>query len=412
MVSKISNMLDAAVYWLIILLPFTVAIAPAPANAFWGMLIGFYLISRIIKRQKIVSYTPVNAPFIVFILVSALSMINTINYSSSVRGLFKLAQYGLLFVAMSESVKDKKHFHKIIFFMIAGAMLASVDGFWQLATGKDFIRGNPLIVNIGLNRATAAFPDANVFGIYLAPLSIILSGLALYYYKGFKKIAMLTLSAVVLASVFLTFSRLAILGCLTGVFIMALVRKDKLLISAFVIFILASPFIMPKNIKEWAKSVNYNPIIFLCNTDRISIYKNSLNMIKHHPIIGVGVNTFSINYQRYKLPEPADCRTGDSMYAHNNFLQIAGETGLLGLIAFFWVLIAIFKAAIFCYRRAKDEFLRVASLSIVCSLAAFLINGLTETSLYYKRVSVIFWFIVGLALALRGIISADRAREN
>ena len=412
MLTKISDYLEIAVYWLIILLPFAVAIAPAPANVFWGMLIGFYLISRILRRQKIIPYTPINAPFIVFILVSAVSMINSINCPSSLRGLFKLVQYGLLFVAMEEFIKDKKHFQRIIFFMIAGSMLASVDGFWQLVTGKDFIRGNSIIVNIGLNRATAAFPNANVFGIYLVPLSVILSGLALYYYKGVKKIVMLIFSGVVLASVFLTFSRFAVIGCFTGLFLMALIRKDKLVISAFVIFILLFPFIMPKGAKEWAKSVNYNPVVFLCNTDRISIYKNAANMIKHHPIIGVGVNTFSINYQRYKLPEPDDCRTGDSMYAHNNFLQIAGETGLLGLIAFFWVLIAIFKAAISCYKRAKDEFLKVVSLSITCSLAAFLINGLTETSLYYKRVSVIFWFIVGLVLALRSLISADRAPEN
>jgi hypothetical protein len=39
-------------------------------------------------------------------------------------------------------------------------------------------------------------------------------------------------------------------------------------------------------------------------------------------------------------------------------------------------------------------------LSLVACFIAFLINGLTESSLYYSRVAAMFWFFVGISMAL------------
>jgi O-antigen ligase len=157
---------------------------------------------------------------------------------------------------------------------------------------------------------------------------------------------------------------------------------------------------MPKSIKSWAKEVNYNPVRFMLNDDRISVYKNTVNMIKHHPVVGVGTNTFSKNYLTYKLPEPEWARTTDSMYAHNHYLQMAGEIGLVGLAIFLWLLYRLFSENFRIYRRLKDDYLKVVSISLIACFFAFLVNGLTETSLYYSRVSMIFWYLIGVSFSL------------
>jgi O-antigen ligase len=165
---------------------------------------------------------------------------------------------------------------------------------------------------------------------------------------------------------------------------------------------------MPKNIKQWAKEVNYNPLVFMCNEDRISIYNNTINMIKHHPFIGIGVNTFSKNYGKYKT-ESAEkyAHTPDTIYAHNIYLQMAGEIGLLGLFAFLWFLIQIFRRGFRTYWTLKEDYLKTISLSLIACLVAFLVNGLTETSLYYARVVMIFWYLIGVSLALPRFINKD-----
>ena len=112
------------------------------------------------------------------------------------------------------------------------------------------------------------------------------------------------------------------------------------------------------------------------------------------------VNTFSRNYFFYKLPEPAGAETADYMYAHNHFLQMAGEIGIIGLAVFLWLLFNLFRFAKRLYKTTKDDYCKILTLSVSACLVAFLINGFTETSLYYSRVAMIFWYWTGLLLAL------------
>jgi len=132
------------------------------------------------------------------------------------------------------------------------------------------------------------------------------------------------------------------------------------------------------------------------------MYMNATNMISQHPLIGVGVNTYAKNYGKYKTKEAeAYAHTLDSAYAQNNFFQMAGEMGLIGLGLFFWLLWLLFRELLRYYKDSQDEYLKIVSLSLVACFIAFLINGLTESSLYYSRVAAMFWFFVGISLSLR-----------
>lgn len=401
MKEKIIRYLDFIIYWAMVVIPFSIAIAPGMTYSFMGLLAFSYICKKLIKWERPLINTAVSIPFLLLIIVSLISFKNTIDFRASIQGITKLLQDILLLLICAEEVRDKKHIKYIVFSIAAGACLSSYDGLWQVIFGKDFIRGHAPIINIGLIRATAAFPNANVFGVYLSAIAPLLIGLALFYYKGTRKILMLIVAGLAAFGIVLTFSRGTALALYLSVLFICLMRKNKALSSLLIILLLIFPFIMPKSIKDWAAQVNYNPVRFMLNDDRISVYKNALNMIKHHPIVGVGVNTFSKNYLTYKLPEPDWAKTADSMYAHNHFLQMAGEIGLLGLVIFFWLLYRLFKANFSVYQRLKDEYLRVVTLSLIACFIAFLVNGLTETSLYYSRVAMIFWYLIGVSLSLK-----------
>jgi len=114
------------------------------------------------------------------------------------------------------------------------------------------------------------------------------------------------------------------------------------------------------------------------------------------------------NYKKYKeLPEYRNVITADFMYGHNNFLHMAGEIGLLGLAIFLWFLYRLFRLNIAAYRKLKTGYLKDISLGLILCLLAFLINGLTESSFYYSRVALIFWYLVGFSLALIKFCDAD-----
>ena len=139
----------------------------------------------------------------------------------------------------------------------------------------------------------------------------------------------------------------------------------------------------------------------MCNDDRIAVYRNSLNMIRAHPWVGLGANTYMKNYRFFKeQPEYRNIVTLDYMRAHNMYLEMAAEVGLPGLAIFFWMIFEIFAAVRNSYRRLEDGYLKITALSLCACVIAFLINGLTESSFYYSRVAPVFWYTAGLILGL------------
>ena len=438
---KIIKSLDYIIYGSIILIPFFVSIAPAPVNILMGFLIISFLTKKVLKKERLFTRTPLNIPLLLLFLITCLSLLNSINYFDTLKGgAFRLIEYILIFFVMVEEIKDPRHIRMIVFAISTGLILASFDSIWQVLTGRDFIRGYAPVINIGLVRATAAFKDSNILGIYLSAFAPLILGLGLYtprpinlrpkglrmscgrlsiqllgplrylmaysldglhYFKNKQKLAFIFVSLIALIGIILTYSRPTLLAIYVVLFFLGVARKDKILISLLIIFTLLSPFLLPKSVKNWATEVGYNPVRFMCNDDRIAVYRNSLNMIKDHPFIGLGANTYMKNYKKYREPiEYRNVVTKDYMYAHNNFLHMAAEIGLIGLGFFIWLLYKLFMECNNIYRKLDDDYLKTVSLSLSACLIAFLVNGLTESSLYYSRVAIIFWYIMGLALAL------------
>ncbi len=399
---KIIKYLDYIIYGSIILIPFFVSIAPAPVSILMGFLIISFLTKKVLKKEWLFTNTPLNIPLLLLFLITCLSFLNSINYFDTLKGgAFRLIEYILIFFVMVEEVKDPRHIRMIVFAISTGLILASFDSIWQVLTGRDFIRGYAPVINIGLVRATAAFKDSNLLGIYLSAFAPLILGLSLYYFKNKQKLIFTFVSLIALIGIILTYSRPTLLAIYIVLFFLGIAKKDKAIIALLIIFTLISPFILPKSVKNWAREVEYNPFRFICNDDRIAVYRNSLNMIKDHPFIGLGANTYMKNYKKYREPiEYRNIVTKDYMYAHNNFLHMAAEIGLIGLGIFIWLLYKLFMECNNIYRKLEDGYLKIISLSLSACLIAFLVNGLTESSLYYSRVAIIFWYIMGLALAL------------
>jgi len=402
MKDKILRFLDFAIYWSIVIMPFSVAIAPAIANTFIGFFSFFFIIKRLITRKPFSTDRLALFFFLLILAVSVVSFRNSVSFSASFQGIIKLLKYILIFLVCSEEIRDKKHISRIIISICCGVCLASIDALWQMVFGYDFIHRINIQAAIGLPRPTAAFPNPNVFGIYMTALTPLISGLALLYFKGKKRLLMFLPAFLGATGIYLTLSRGAGLAIYLAILFLCIAGKKKLFTFGLVAILIIYPFVMPNNIKQWARESGYNPMLLMCGDQRISIQNNTINMIKHHPFIGVGVNTFSRNYGKYKTEQAEKyAHTPDTIYAHNIYLQMAGETGLLGLAAFILFLFQVFRQAFNTVPKLNDGYLKIVAISLIACIIAFLINGLTETSLYYPRVAMIFWYLIGVSLSLK-----------
>ena len=126
------------------------------------------------------------------------------------------------------------------------------------------------------------------------------------------------------------------------------------------------------------------------NFERIRWWKESLRIIKDYPLVGCGLNTYSVVGRLYKSFD------GGGIYPHNSYLQMAAETGLLGLFAFLWFLFMFFRIGLRYFNQNRD----VLVLGLLTGISAFLIHAIFDTHLYSLQLVVLFWYMVGLTVAM------------
>ena len=128
--------------------------------------------------------------------------------------------------------------------------------------------------------------------------------------------------------------------------------------------------------------------------DRIAMWTTAVHMVRDRPILGHGVNTFMANYLRYWVGGERQPR-----YAHNCYLQVAAETGVLGLATFVWLLGLMFLRWWTALPRVprSDSLLLVG---LIGGLAAFVVQSGIDTNFYSVRQAALFWTLAGVAMGL------------
>ena len=146
---------------------------------------------------------------------------------------------------------------------------------------------------------------------------------------------------------------------------------------------------------------------------RLSEVTSAALMFVDHPVIGVGYGNFEEYYHRYARGLALDGRR-EERQAHSLYLEVAAETGVMGLLAFA-ALLAYPIAGLLrvltrgCSARAARDAQRVAAFGI--SLFGYLMGSLF-LHLSYPRY---FWLLLGIALgvaALRDESSRARAGRD
>ena len=131
---------------------------------------------------------------------------------------------------------------------------------------------------------------------------------------------------------------------------------------------------------------------------RLALWKSSLEMIRDHPLFGVGPDNFLYAYRgRYMLPEA--WQESFLSHPHNVLLDFAARLGLIGLGVFIWLQMAFWSTAFRVVRQARhavtlDQWALIVGL--MASMIDFLTHGLVDAS--YFVVDLAFVFMLTLAL--------------
>ncbi len=111
------------------------------------------------------------------------------------------------------------------------------------------------------------------------------------------------------------------------------------------------------------------------------MWRKAGEIIIKHPFFGVGLGNFPL-----QIDSTVEYRT--SIYAHNTYLDIISETGLLAGII--WITILIYSIKTFIVKSKKDKLFFYFALSLII----FSVHSIFETSLYSPVNLTLFLIII------------------
>lgn len=145
-----------------------------------------------------------------------------------------------------------------------------------------------------------------------------------------------------------------------------------------------------------------NDYTFNSDAGRWVIWQRGLGYFARRPIIGVGANNYGEREGQFFASAG---RSGAWLTAHNTYLQVLVEDGLIGAIPFFAMIVAAFRASVALWRpprRATPN--RLHRPEIFAALMAFL-TGAVFLSLGYNP---LFFFAIALAAGAGRVAFAER----
>jgi putative inorganic carbon (HCO3(-)) transporter len=384
--------------------------------------------------------TPFNLPLLLLTLMMLISLFATYDVSVSLPKIAGVI-FGLgLFYAFLYSVRSEKSILiTLVVFMLAGLGIAGLGLLGMKWVDKypflsKYMALLPILIK-GLPGAEAGFNPNEVAGalLWVIPLLFVSMVLTLFQLKNWAHIP--RRGWLVTGVVFLSFVNLFAIG------VLLLTQSRTGLIALVVSFLISGMMLLSKRMRlvylaalvilgvslgyfglksGWANKLyaaTGNPGTSITTfSGRVEIWNRAIYGIQDFPLTGMGMNTF--RYVVYVLYPLNNTESGvDFGHAHNEFLQVALDLGLPGLIAFlslylvaFWMLVQTWiwakEPAQLSDSRSISSILassrgvKALALGLGGGLMAHAFYGLTDVVALGAKPGVLFWMLLGLVAGL------------
>ena len=345
---------------------------------------------------------PISYIFPVLLLLFAyiISSIFSIDTQNSIKETAKFISFVSVFFIVSQASNRQKN--ALIKTIVIAASIISLYSIYQYLWGyqctldyiqkmhSDFLATSSYAQDILIGkRAIGTFPSPNILGGYL----IVVFFLALHLGQGeasTNKWPRLRPGKFWYAAPFLIITALlltksmgawlSLIFTLTVLFIIlykSLKQRKLVLVLSLFLMAFALTFIL---ITRWERLTNLedpqNSV-----TQRLNYWRTAIAIIKAHPVLGVGPGNLKDVFLKYKVGLSTNTR-----YAHNIFLHMWAETGILGLIGIVYLIINFLK---------KFGTQRGHRLIFLAGIA-FIAHNLIDNTYFIPETGIFLWILLAL----------------
>jgi len=332
--------------------------------------------------------TPVTIPAILFLVAGAISIAIAPDHRAAV-GLYRAyliepIAFGLVLVNVISSPRRALAVGGGLALggTIAGLSNAAVVINALLNHAYDVVNAPPVVI----------YNTANAVALYLVPLVGFAGAVALHWTGRNEKAIAWAFVIVGSACVLLSFSRGGYLAMVVVAVGLALSHRRRwLLLAGGTVAVIVTMLIPVIRSRVWTNIDLSNPHNTLVG--RFHLWSVTLQMLRDHPLFGAGLSGFSTTIGPYWNPTNIDRYT----YPHNIVLNFWTETGVLGVIAFGWILVTGFVNAWRGWRQAIEW--KAIHLGVLLALVAVVVHGLVDVPYWKNDLSLEFWALLSITLA-------------
>ncbi|MBO4264544.1 MAG: O-antigen ligase family protein [Clostridia bacterium] len=381
------------------------------------MLVGFILFVafsyflKLIRGKRTIKFYPLDLMVLLFAAFIICAGIFSIDPQSSPKVMLVMLAFVMSYFLVSNLITTSLWCRRCIGAMIFGTFIVSAYGIYQYFTGSAATTWQDTSMFSDITgRVVSFFENPNVLGEFLIltiPFLLTASFGAKKFTSKMFLFMMLISSGICLI---FTWSRGAWLGFIFAMIIFFMLY-NRLTLILLVSGAITSPiwfFLLPSSIINRFSSIGN--ITDTSTAYRVNIWKGTLSMIKEHfgAGVGLGIDSFQKIYPAYSLPA-----IENAPHAHNLYLELTAEMGILGLIALLVCIILFVKCALSLTANEKTAPAhRNYAIAGVCGVAAILLQGATDYVWYNYRLFLMFWLIIGITSAVTRCSRIEDAKDE
>jgi O-antigen ligase len=321
---------------------------------------------------------------------------------------FRLLQNVLLFFIVFSCIRSRRDVRLILWAYIAGAFLTALVGLGG-ATKPESIGPYG-----GTDRLAGGIGDPNELAALVAP-ALVLAAFSLATVRSpLGRLALLTGGSTIGLALLFTQSRGGIVALaailVTGALLAGPLRARLIAVGLTTIALGISYFTFTGVPEQFQRLTAFSAG---GGTGRLDLWRVTIEMIRDHPLLGVGHGNFQVVEPLYATRNInitfIEFVVDTPKVAHNTYLELLTELGPIGLGAF---LVLLVGASLTALRAAKvfsqlgDRVLEIESRALVIGFLGTLAAFMFITAQYEKQL----WLLLGLAVGLGTL--ANRGRDQ
>jgi O-antigen ligase len=346
------------------------------------------------KTTGLFRKTPLNQPIAAYIIVCLIATLwgRITGDVQGIAGFFfvlKYFEYMIVFFMVVNYVETPDQAKRLLFCLFLTCFIVSMYGLIQIPGGE---------------RVSAPFEGArgepNTFGGYLVFMGAVAVALIDHLKDMRVRLGLAVLMIVLLIVLIYTESRASYLAVIPMYLTFSLLSRRRFYLLAGLVVVLAvSPFALPHKVKEriiftftqreQAGQIQVGKMRLDTSTSaRLRSWQGGLKDWRKRPFLGHGVTGYGFMDAQYP--------------------RILVETGIVGMLAFAWLIFTLFRVGVGTWLDSEDDLLRSLSVGLIAGLVGLLVHALAANTFIIVRIMEPFWCVAGIVVALSAMDEENR----